>query len=167
MPIIYDNSFNKNECVIIIFLIIGLVLILKLKKIFTLKESLVYLLFGFFSGILFDHILSTSPIDLYDVNDQSYYELIDFITYLMYSPYSYLFIYIYKYFNVRLSRTPIYILSYSLISIMCELFFTSMGVFHYKNGYEIYDSFSVYLLTFSFEIMLHRIINNKKTLQAT
>ncbi|MCM0647974.1 hypothetical protein NBE98_06255 [Clostridium swellfunianum] len=160
MADLYDTAFNKNEWTIIVFLFVGLILMVKLKKIFSFKQTIVYFLFGFFTGILCDHILSTPPIDLYDVGDNSSYEIMDFITYLMFSPFSYIFVYVYKRANIKLKYTPIYILLYSIIATLSELLADFLGVFHYKNGYTLYNSFPTYLLVFTCEIYLYKFLSS-------
>lgn len=160
MTNLYDAAFNKNEWIIIVFLLVGLTIMIKLKKIFSFKQTLVYFLFGFFTGILCDHVLSTPPIDLYDVGDKSSYEIMDFIAYFMFSPFSYLFAYVYKRFNIKLKYAPLYVLLYSIIATLSELLADSFGVFHYKKGYTIYNSFSIYLLVFTCEIYLYKSLNS-------
>lgn len=165
MLIIYDSSFNKNEIFILVLLTAGLILVWKLKKIFSFKEGLIYFLFGVFIGLLADHTISIKPIDYYDVNDSNAFQFMDFLTYVMYGPYSYAFAHFYRRFKVKLSYTPLYILLWSLFSLFAEFVSKSVGIFHYKNGYTIYYSFPIYLLTFSIEICLYRFFTNKKTLQ--
>jgi hypothetical protein len=162
MVITYDNSFNKNEIMVIVSLLIGLIMVWKLKKIFPLKEGLVYFLFGVFFGILFDHTISIPPLDYYDVNDKSSFQLIDFLTYIMYGPYSYAFIYFFKRCKVKISYTPLYILLWTLISISMEFVSDLAGVFHYKAGYNICYSVPIYLLVFTIQIWLHKFLTNKK-----
>lgn len=162
MTIIYDNSFNKNEWFTIVSLLIGLILMWKLNKTFSFKEILLYFLFGVFIGILFDHTISVPPVDYYDVNDTSSFQLMDFLTYLMYGPYSYLLIYLYDYFKIKLSYTPVYILLWTSISIFMEFISKLIGIFHYKNGYTIYYSLPIYLLVYSFLICLYRFLQYKK-----
>lgn len=164
MTIIYDNSFNKNELFTIFSLLIGLILMWKLKKIFSFKEILLYFLFGVFFGIFFDHTISVPPVDYYDVNDKSSFELIDFLTYIMYGPYSYILVYFYDYFKIKISYTPTYILLWTSIAIFMEFISKLIGIFHYKNGYNIYYSLPIYLLVYSFLICLYRFLQYKKTL---
>ena len=162
MNIVYDNKFNGNEWFVLISLITGLLLVWRLKKRFTLKEAMTYFLYSVFLGMLFDHTISIEPFDFYDVNDNSSYQLMDFLTYLMYGPFGYICIYLYDYFKVKPSYTPIYILIWAAISITMEIIATNLGVFHYKNGYKIYYSFPIYLLTLIPNIYLYKFLHHNK-----
>jgi hypothetical protein len=162
VTIIYDNSFNENEFFTIFSLLIGLILMWKLKKTFSFKEILLYFLFGVFIGIFFDHTISVPPVDYYDVNDKSSFELMDFLTYLMYGPYSYILVYFYDYFKIKIAYTPTYILLWTSVAIFMEFISKLIGIFHYKNGYNIYYSLPIYLLVYSFLICLYRFLQYKK-----
>jgi hypothetical protein len=162
VPIIYDHYFNQNEWVVIILAIIGLTLFWRHRKRFPMKEALIYLLYSIFISIVLDHTISIEPFDFYDVHDSSSYQFIDFLTYVMYGPFGYFYIFIYDYFKIKSSFAPIYILFYSLISMVFEFVFVYIGVFHYKNGYKLYYSLPVYLLVFSLFFLLYRYINQNK-----
>lgn len=162
MQIIYDERFNKNEWFIIVFLITGMMLFWKIKGSFSVKETLVYFLFNIFIGMATDHSISIIPFDFYDVNDSSAYQLMDFLTYVMYGPYGYLIYYFYDYYKIKLSYTPAYILLWSIIAISIEAFSHYIGIFHYKNGYKIYYSFPIYLLTFSLCICLFKVFHKRE-----
>lgn len=155
---VYDNKFNLNEWFVIALLTIGLVLVWRLKKRFTAKETIIYLLYSFFIAMVLDHTISVKPIDFYDVNDSSRYAFMDFLTYLMYSPYGYLFIYCYDYFKVKSSYAPAYILLWALVSITMEFIAHKLGVYHYKNGYQIYYSFPIYLMTYTLFFRLFKFL---------
>lgn len=156
METIYDRSFNQNEWYNIITLAFGIFLMYKTKKKFTLEETLIYFLYSVFIGLLMDHSIAKPPFDFYDVNDSSRYEFFDFLTYFMFGAYGYIYIYIYDHFKIKTSFAPIYVLAWSCISMIMELIADYMGVFHYKNGYNIYYSFPIYLLTLSLPIYLYK-----------
>jgi hypothetical protein len=156
MVVVYDRYFNQNEYFVITTLVVGLVLFIKCKKIFSKKETIVFFLLPIFLGLLLDHTISIPPFDFYDVNDTSKFEITDFLTYLMYGPYGYFFIHFYKRFGIKNSLTPVYILLWSIISISLEYIACRFGVFHYKNGYQIFFSFPIYLLVLSFKIMFYK-----------
>jgi hypothetical protein len=62
-------------------------------KTVPLSLSIMYFIVGIFMGVLFDHTSSIEPFDYYDVNDSSRYEFFDFMSYIMYGPFTYLIIY--------------------------------------------------------------------------
>lgn len=160
MDVIYDKYFNQNEWYVIITLIIGILLLLKTKKRFPLENSILYFLYCFFIGMIVDHTIGTPPFDFYDINDTSRYEFFDFLTYFMFSSYGYLFIYLFDRFKIKSSYAPIYVLVWSCISMVMEVIADYMGVFHYKNGYNIYYSFPIYLSTQSMLLYLYKSLNS-------
>ncbi|ERI91521.1 hypothetical protein HMPREF1982_03165 [Clostridiales bacterium oral taxon 876 str. F0540] len=162
MDAIYDKNFNGNEWYCIITFIIGFLFMFRLKKRFSLKEALVYFFYCVFIGMLADHSIGVPPLDYYDVNDFSSYEFFDFLTYFMFGAYGYLYVYIYDHFNIKSKYAPLYILSWSIVSTFMELCGDYLGVFHYKNGYKIYYSFPIYLLTLGLLSYLYSLIHTGK-----
>ena len=162
MIIVYDQKFNSNEWFIIATLIIGFILVWKLPKRFPIKESLVYFMGFVFIGMVFDHTISIKPLDYYDVNDKSSYELMDFVSYLTFGPFGYLYIYFYDFFKIKNPYSTIYIFLWTIIAIVTEHIAQTLGVFHYKNGYTIYYSFPIYLLTLTYYLYLYKLLNSKK-----
>jgi hypothetical protein len=163
VTIVYDHYFNLNEWIVIILLIIGIALVWRCRKRFSVIDLLIYVLYSVFVSIQLDHAISIEPFDYYDVHDSSSYQLIDFLTYLMYGPFGFFYIYIYDYFKIKFAYAPIYILLWSIVSVITELLFNNVGVFHYKNGYKIYYSFLIYLIIFSIFIFLYNFLTNNKT----
>lgn len=159
---VYDTYFNKNEIYDIVTLIIGIVLVCRTKKRFTLEQFLLYYLYCVFIGMLADHTIGKMLFDYYDVNDSSKYEFFDFITYFMFGTYGYLYVYIYDHFKIKVSHAPAYVLLWSCIATLMELIAVCCGVFHYKNGYTIYYSFPIYLLTLSVPLYLYRVFSSDR-----
>ncbi|WP_067621474.1 hypothetical protein [Alicyclobacillus acidiphilus] len=143
---VYDTQFNQNEWTVMIGLCVGLVLIYLLPRRFSRKLSIVFFMCGVTCGFLFDHVISVMPVSFYDVNDTSQFQIMDFISYWMYGPISYLFFYVYDRFHVKPKFSPIYILCSALISTCCEWAAVKIGIFHYDHGYKLQVSFVIYLL---------------------
>lgn len=154
----YDNHFNANEWFIVISLLIGTLLVLILPKRFTKKTASVYLMSGVFFGFFFDHTLSVLPVSFYAINDSSTFELMDFLSHVMYAPVSYLFFYLYDFFNIRSHFSLLYILVWAFVSVGIERLCVIVGIFHYQHGYSIYYSFIIYLLIESFWVLFYKII---------
>ncbi len=150
---VYDNQFNSNEWFIIVGLTIGILTMIFLPKRFPMKISIVYFTCGVFTGFFFDHSLSVIPVSFYDVNDNSSYQFIDFVSYISYGPVSYMFFYFFD----RLKRIsiPTYILLWSLISTGLEGAAVYFDVFHYRYGYKLYYSFPIYLIVQSIWLVLY------------
>jgi len=159
--IVYDQKFNGNEWFLIGILIIGLILVWKLPKRFPVKESLLYFTCFVSLGMVFDHTISIRPFDYYDVNDKSSYEFMDFVSYLTYGPFGYLFIYLYDFFKIKDLYNTIYIFLWTTVSLVMEYTALTLGVFHYKNGYEIYYSFPIYLIMLMSRLYLHKSLNSR------
>ena len=161
--VVYDQKFNSNEWFIIALLIIGVILVWNLPKRFPIKEALVYFLYFIYIGMIFDHTISIKPLDYYDVNDQSSYQLMDFLSYLSFGPFGYLYIYIYDFFKIKDKYITIYILLWTIGSLVAEYIAQAfLGIYHYKNDYEIYYSFPIYLLMFMPNLYLYKLFNLKK-----
>lgn len=153
MTVVYEKAFDWNEWFIIITLISLNLLILIMPKIFTVIEGIAYYLFGIAIVNFFDHTTSVKPWDLYDVNDSSKYQLIDFAYYVMNGPISYFFIYFYAKFRIKGHQTILYILICSILSIFAEWFGVKIGLFHYDKGYKMYWSFPIYMLVQTIQII--------------
>jgi hypothetical protein len=158
--IIYDTHFNGNEWFILIGLCIGYTVMFVLPRRFSRKQAILFGLYGIFGGLFCDHTLSVDPFNLYDVNDTSNFTFMDFLSYLMYGPFGYIFAYVYDKFNIKPSWIPVYILAWSLIAICVEAFAVHAGVFHYSKHYKLAYSFPIYIFFQSGEIALYYGIKN-------
>jgi hypothetical protein len=161
LEIIYDNRFDLNEWAIIIMLVIGTGLIWICRKRFPVKELIVYWLFCFFMGMVFDTIISIEPFDFYDINDNSMFELMDFLTYLGYGVYGFFFVYLYDLLKIKAVHAPAYILLWALLSVFTEYIASLIGVFHYKNGYNTFYSLPTYLFVLSLQLLVYRRVHVK------
>lgn len=166
MNIYYDNQWNANEWFVTGALILGFTLLAVLSRRFPVKWSIVFTLYGIFSGLLLDHSISVEPVDYYDVNENSSYEFIDFLTYVMYGPFSYIFANLHDRWHIKPSRDPLYVLGWALLSVGMEWIAVKAGVFHYKNGYVIYYSFPIYLLMISLYLLFLYKVNGMRTKRA-
>lgn len=159
MDRIYERSFDLNEWFIIISLFTLLLLIWITPKIFSFLEGLSHYIYGISIGMFYDHTISIPPWDFYDVNDSSAYQAIDFVSYIMYGPYSYFFIYIYKKLKIRGIMNLAYLLIWTAFSILMEWFTVRIGIFHFDKGYEMYWSIPIYMTVQSIQLLFHHKIN--------
>lgn len=158
---VYEHSFDINEWLVIILLITLLILIFVTPKIFTKLESLAYFLYGIYIGMFFDHTISIEPWNLYNVNDSSAYQVIDFISYVMYGPFSYFFIYIYVKLQIKKFHNITYVIIWTVGSYLMDKIFIVAGVFHY-TGFKPYWSLPIYLTVQTLLIMVYHILNKEK-----
>ncbi|KPV42535.1 hypothetical protein AN477_16980 [Alicyclobacillus ferrooxydans] len=151
--ITYDNQFNANEWFVIVALFLGLFVTFKLPSRFSRKLSALYFLCGISFGAFFDLTLGTIPRSFYDIGDSSTYQFVDFLSLLMYGPFSYLFFYLYDFLKLNLKLSPLYILSWTLLSLGTEWLGVQLGVFHYHYGYGLQISFVIYLIVHSLWVL--------------
>ncbi|SDO00294.1 hypothetical protein SAMN04487897_10737 [Paenibacillus sp. yr247] len=105
---------------------------------------------------MFDHTIGVQPFDFYDVVDESRYQLFDIVSYAMYTPFGYLYIYFYKKLGVKSFYTIPYILLWTSMSIGFEWLSVLVGVFHYKHGYQLMYSIPIYLFLQSIHLLLYQ-----------
>lgn len=157
--IVYDNRFNTNEWSVILSLCGGVLTVMMLPKRFTTKTASIYFMCGVFFGFFFDHTLSVLPVSFYDVNDTSRFEFMDFLSYFMYGPYSYLFFYLYDRWRIKLRFSVVYILVWTFLSTGFERLNVALGVFHYtEHGYNLFFSFVIYLAVGSSWVVFYYVI---------
>ncbi|EDL65550.1 hypothetical protein [Bacillus sp. SG-1] len=145
MTVIYDHQFNVNEWFILIVLALSFVSLFFLKPRMELPLLLTIYLFGVTSGMFFDHTISLNPFNFYDVNDTSNYQLIDFISYVMYGPFAYFFVYFYEKFKITGMKNILYVIIWTVVAICVEWVAHKAGIFHYRNGYKLFYSIPIYL----------------------
>ena len=81
---------------------------------------------GVYSGFIFDNSFTTEPYHLYEVNDGSHYQMMDYTLYLAYGPISYLFFYIWDLVGLTSKAVPFYVLIWVLIAWGLEWLSTSL-----------------------------------------
>ncbi|BCB04306.1 hypothetical protein [Bacillus sp. KH172YL63] len=160
MDKVYERAFDINEWFILLSLIGLLFLIWVTPKIFSLLEGLCYFVYGVSIGMFYDHTISIPPWDFYDVNDSSAYQWIDFISYIMYGPYSYFFIYLYEKLKIKGNMILPYILIWTSFSMLMEWCSVKIGLFHFDKGYRMYWSIPIYLTVQSVQLILYHKIRS-------
>jgi hypothetical protein len=161
MTVIYEKSFNSNEWFVIISVVVLVLLIWITPKIFSILEGIALFLYGIATGLFYDHTISVKPWDFYDVNDNSSYQMIDFLSYIMYGPYSYFFMYLYEKLNIRGFSHIIYVFIWSSLALLMEWIGLKIGLFHFDKGYSMYWSFPIYILTLTLQIIFYHVIKRK------
>jgi hypothetical protein len=161
MTVVYENVFDWNEWMVLITLVSLNILIWITPKTFSLLEGTAYYMYGIFIGMFFDHTISVLPWDFYDVNDSSEYQVMDFLSYVKYGPFSYFFIYLYVKLRIKGFMHIIYILAWTCFSLLMEGIGVKVGLFHYGKGYIIYYSIPIYLFVQSIQIIYYHVIKSK------
>ncbi|SHR54487.1 Uncharacterised protein [Mycobacteroides abscessus subsp. abscessus] len=155
MTVVYEKSFDWNEWFVIIVLISLHGLMIITPKIFSKTEGIAHYLYGITIVYLFDHTLSTKPWDFYDVNDNSNFQLFDFLYYIMNGPFSYYFIYLYQKLKIDGFRTILYLLLWSSLAVLMEWVGFKIGLFHYDKGYNMHWSFPIYMMVQIIQIIFY------------
>jgi hypothetical protein len=152
--IVYDNHFNGNEWFVIGITVISAAAIWLFPRRFSPAQTTFNMLISITFGLLFDHTIAVPPFDLYDVGDESKYQLFDLFSYIMYAPFGYWFIYWYERMRMFEIMTIVYILFWVGMSVGVEWMGIKAGVFHYKHGYQLGYSFPIYLFVMSIHLVL-------------
>ncbi|MBB6669632.1 hypothetical protein [Cohnella nanjingensis] len=106
-----------------------------------------------------DDTIGMKPFDLYDINNSAQVDVWDLVTWLLYPPIGYLFIYVYHVCRIGGLATPVYILLGSLFGTGFERLTVYFQVFHY-NDWTLRYSFMMYVAvqtaTIAFFVILKR-----------
>jgi hypothetical protein len=158
----YDHAFNQNEWFVISVIIIVHFIMFLLPKRFPLFLSIIMYLFGFTTGVMFDNTIGAHIFDLYDISDSSKYTLMDILTYIMFGPFGYLFSYVQDKYRIQGRFLIFYVLLWCFFSFGLEGLAEYFQVFHYKNGYHLYFSFPIYLVTMGLYYWLYVFMTQKR-----
>lgn len=151
-----EESFDLNDWVVIFSLIAVWLVFFFLPKIFSLQMIILILLFGIMVPSILDNTIGAKYFDFYDILDGPKYSVMDALVYFLYPPFSYFFLYFF--YKLKMNKLGIicYIFCASLLSLIVEYFYTLTNVFTYKNGFNLYFSFCIYLVTQSGLILFFR-----------
>ncbi|AFC30646.1 hypothetical protein PM3016_3835 [Paenibacillus mucilaginosus 3016] len=154
--IIYDTGFSGNEWFVLGIIAAALIPIWFFPRRFSPLQITFNMLIGIAFGLIFDHTIEIPPFDLYDLGDQTKFQLFDLFSYTMYAPFGYWYIYGYERLRMYEWMTIPYILFWAGLSLCFEWLGDYAGVFHYKNGYQLIYSLPVYLILLSIHLMMYR-----------
>jgi hypothetical protein len=155
------ESFDKNEIYVLVMLLLTYTAIFVIPKKLPLNFTILFLTWGLATVTLIDFTIGGGLIDFYKVNDSNTYELTDLLTYFLFAPFSYFFIYFYKVLNINKKRFILYILGWTIVGLTMEKISTLMGVTHYQHGYKIHFSLIVFLLVQTTTALYYELIKKK------
>lgn len=147
--------FDGNEWFIIVAIVLGYICVAFLPKRYPHAMSVLIVLFCVTIAIILDHSIATPPLDMYHINDQNKYELMDIITYFMYSPYALISVYLYDRLNPKGLYLVAYIIGWSTLAELFEWLASIFHVFTY-TGWHLFYSFSVYLVATPVQLIFFR-----------
>lgn len=159
---IYEDAFNQNEWFIIGSLIVLHGALWFAPKLFNKLETMAYYFYGVNIVLFFDHTISVKPWDFYDVNDRSAFQIMDFLSYVSYGPYSYFFVYFYEKYKISGVKVIFYVLIWSAFSMLMEWIGIQIGLLHYDKGYRMYWSFPIYLFVQTLLLAFYHLIKKER-----
>ncbi|MEB6550095.1 hypothetical protein MXL46_13450 [Heyndrickxia sporothermodurans] len=153
----FPQKFDQNEWCIVISIVISYAIILFLPKRFPLSITILIMLFGTTVARISDYLLAISKLDLYTVMDTEKYELFDLITYILYAPFAYIFVYVYDKYNIKGYWVLLYLLICSIGATFYEHLNKVLHVFNYHDWKLIYSQ-SVYLFVQCIALLFFHLI---------
>lgn len=156
------EHFDKNEIYVLVLLVIAYVAFFLFPKVFPKQITLFFLVWGFTSSTLFDFTIGGGLLDFYRVNDSDHYELTDLLTYFLFAPFSYFFVYFYERFHINKKRFIFYVLGWCLLGVLMEKVSTWMAVTHYQNGYKYPYSLAVFLVIQTTTALYYELIKSRR-----
>src|SRR5690606_35321245 len=105
-------------------------------------------------------LLAGPTIDVYNITDTGRYDLFDLITYTLYAPFAYIFVYIFDRFNIKGYWILLYVVIASLLGTLYEWVCVVFDVFSYKD-WNIKYSHRFYLYTQPLTPLFFRYIRGK------
>lgn len=159
MPL--PKSFDQNELFLIITLSITITFMSILPRRFPLSISILLCMFASTVARICDHILAGQTLDLYDVMDTNKYELFDFISYFLYIPFAYFFVYFYDKWKIKGFYLFLYIVICSIGGVAFEWLSHYFHVIEYK-WWKLYYSLPVYLIVQPATLIFYEFINKAK-----
>ncbi|MFD1361254.1 hypothetical protein [Lentibacillus salinarum] len=140
------ESFDKNEIYVLVMLVISYAAFFMFPKKLPRDMTLLFLVWGFTIATFLDFTIGGGVMDFYKVNDSDKYELTDLLTYFLFAPFSYFFVYFYRRFQIGRKTIIFYIIGWTLLALLMERVSLFMDVVHYNNGYSMTFSIVVFLV---------------------
>lgn len=148
--------FDTNEWFIIITALLVAVIFLLLPRRFSFTQIVVIFVLNLFFGEVGDKILAGPPYDFYDVMGSPLFEWGDAVTYLFHYPMMmYFFLYFHDKWQPRKLPFIGYLIGWIVMTIAWERIAALFHVFTY-NHWGILDSFVVYFLAYSFNLIVFK-----------
>jgi hypothetical protein len=156
-----ETGFDLNDYCVLGGVIITWGIYFFIPKLFSKQFRVLIFLFSLTVASIMDNSFGVTTFDNYDIMDGPKYTGMDLVVYLLYPPCGYFFLYFYKKFSLSDIYIVFYISIVTIISICYEWFLHNVGVFHYKNGYQIVYSICFYLCFQSILIIYYRLVEFK------
>ncbi|WP_156291331.1 hypothetical protein [Oceanobacillus salinisoli] len=156
-PLPFPVDFNINEWFVILSLGISYIGIFLLPNRLPASILILIILFSATIARIFDHSLAGPNLNLYNLMDSGKYELFDFLSYLLYGPFAYVFLYIYQKYSIKGLYLLLYIAASSVLAVTYEWITVLFNVFTFEKWRSIY-SYPVYLFVQSLTIVFYHLL---------
>ncbi|KGX90324.1 hypothetical protein [Pontibacillus marinus] len=157
--LLVEEKFNTNDIYIICLILISYLGLFLSPNLFNNKlDTVLVIFYGIFSATITDNTIGAHIFDFYDIMDGKHYTIMDTVVYLLYGPFGYFFIYGYKKLHIKGIYTVIYIVAWTLFSLGFDQINIQMGVFTFKNGFNSFFSFAIYLYVQSSLLLFYKYI---------
>ncbi|KHF40610.1 hypothetical protein [Halalkalibacter okhensis] len=140
------EELGINELAILMMLILAFTIFGILAKRLPRSITWLSLLWGLASAMFFDFTIGGGLFDFYQVNDSPRYELFDLFYYILFAPFSYLFIYLYEKLEINKKTFVWYIMGWSIAGVGANWLYTKLEIIHFHSGYILPYSFIVFLI---------------------
>lgn len=155
------ETFDKNEISLSIMLLLAFTIFALLPKKLPRKITLLSLMWGISSAMLFDFTIGGGLLDVYKVNDMNRYEVFDVFYYILFSPFSYFFVYFYEVLKINKKTFLFYIVVWSFIGLAANWLLTKLEIIHFQHGYKLAYSLSVFLIIQTTTGLYYELIKSK------
>lgn len=154
---LWPKQFDANEWFIIIGLCIVYFVVIKLPRRFPSIVTFVFFFIGLGIAMYVDFHFGIKPLDMYTMHDADEYEIFDLLTFLLYTPFAYLFVYFYDKWKLRGLAISLYVLAWSVGGVVLEALGLYFHVYNYK-GWTLGLSLVFYLTSQSLTVLLYTVI---------
>jgi hypothetical protein len=155
--------FDSNEWFVLIMLLIFFTAVYLLPKRLPRSVMILGLVWGFASATLIDFTIGGGLMDFYKVNDSNRFELTDLLTYVMFAPFGYFFVYFYDLLKINKRTFLVYVLAWSAAGMAFQWLAAWMGMTHYQHGYRPAYNFGVFLTVQTVTGLYYEYLRKKKS----
>lgn len=154
--------FDSNEIFILITGVLAYLLLFLLPKRFSKQQTVTMLLIGAYICTLFDNTMCINPFNYYIVNDTPHVDFWDLLSFVMFGPFAFFFIYFYAIIKKNRTTYFFYILVWAFISMFSEALSWHAGLYHYKNGYQLFFSLPIYIIVLTVTMVYYQLFIRKR-----
>ncbi|ULT54792.1 hypothetical protein L1999_16755 [Neobacillus drentensis] len=158
MLLYFPSKFDGNEWTIILALLLNILVFTFLPKRIPKEITPLLVLLSISFPKIMDTTLAVKPLNFYNLNDTSQYEIFDLALYGVYPAFGYLFIYFYDYYKFKGYGLVLYFIIWSLAGVSVEFLLVHFHVFVYK-GWQLFYSLPIYIVVLPLTFMFYKFVS--------